>query len=248
MYILVLSAVFNHFCYVGQILSRRSAAVISYTPKHKRGISFMPFRPVFDYSFRHSHRGIVAVYRPDGFYFASVKPYPKETVFRQGFFARIRATANVSLLPALFQNLNKPARMPEGIEIYRNFRHDAELFLKIFVPLSYLSYEAFPRRHIAIGLKIPTAHNSPFPAFYEAFYSFKQLRGILFHVFINRHFIVTEYVIELLRKVCRRFKGRQSCADAFLPLPLPDRIDMRVTYQMYFLFSHSFCLFSFSLI
>ena len=118
--------------------------------------------------------------------------------------------------------------MTERVYVKRDFREYSEFLEKIFFAEKYLPYHAFAGRHIAIGLKIPPAYDFPLTPFYKLANLFKQFRGVSFNVFVNGHFVMAENKIMLFKQFFRRSERCHRSACAFLPIPLPDWINVCV--------------------
>ena len=96
----------------------------------------------------------------------------------------IRSAGNIAFIPAFLHDLYKSQAVSERIVIYRDFAFYAEFFKKIVLSRFNLPHKTFPRRHQAIGLKIPTSRNYPFSFFYKLFDSLKQFGGVLLDLLV----------------------------------------------------------------
>ena len=137
----------------------------------------------------------------------AVESFPKEVFLFQRQLKFRRAADHIAILTALSHDLHKPSGMSERIEINGCRRFYSKFFLKIFLSHQNLSDKTFARRHITIGLEIPSAHDMPFLFFNQLFNSFEQIGCIHFYVSVCRRFIVAKDIIEFIRQLCRGTEG-----------------------------------------
>ena len=226
----------NHIFNISKVLPRRTAAVVAHPPENTNNVLGLFRFPFFNNLYRIAKRRIVR-HCAICLNLTTIQTAPNKLLVGKSLLARVRAHENIAILTALFDNLNKPNRMPKGVEIDCRRRRFSKLLLKIALALLNLADEAFTAWHIAIRLKIPTAHDMPFPCFHKILNPRKQRGRIFFDVFIDRNLVMTKYVIKLFGEIYRRLKGRQHRADPLLPIPLPNRVEMSVTNQMHFFHS-----------
>ena len=100
--------------------------------------------------------------------------------------------------------------MSERVVINRDFAFHSEFLVKIRLSDFDLPDEAFARRHKTVGLKVPPARNDPFARFYERFYTREKSGIVFFDLFVQKRFVMTENVIEFVRKIRRAFERGKS--------------------------------------
>ncbi|MNC23704.1 hypothetical protein D3C75_717360 [compost metagenome] len=91
---------------------------------------------------------------------AAGKTFPNEILPWQSDVL-IRAHKDVRVVTRLLHNLHQPPAVAEGIEIDCRRRPYAELFAEITPARQHLACERFARRHVAVRLQIPAAHDMP---------------------------------------------------------------------------------------
>ena len=219
---------------IGKIFIARSPAVISHTPQHGNAAFRLFLRPFQNRLQRFPEQRVIPVRRTHHGDRTAVRTFPRKTGMRERKFARVRSAYDIPLLPAFTDDLHEPAGMPERVHVERDFGKHAEFFGKIFFPVQDLPNHAFSARHIAIGLQKPPADDFPPALFHAASDFFEKLGRISFHIAVSRHFVVTENIIVRFKQSEGGSKSRYRRTRTFLPVPLPYRIDMRVTNQMYF--------------
>lgn len=126
--------------------------------------------------------------------------------------------------------------MTERVYIIAHIYSYAELLFKISLAYKSMSCKGFSTRNVTIRLNKPTAHNIPSAFFYTLFYF---IEHILIYFFYP-HIIATagrcEFeTIKFFHSVESTSKGRKNFAETLLPSPQPHRVQMSITYKMYFI-------------
>ena len=152
----------------------------------------------------------------------AIEAAPDKIIFRN---AAVRAHEHIGIIMPFFENLHQAASVTEGVEVHAGFDSHAEFFPKIFIAHFHLTDKGFPRRHQAIRLNIPAAHNLPFACLHQFFDSLEKFRLIGFHPLIKKGLIVIEYkIVKLLAEVCGNTEGGNSFCHPFFLLPKPNGV------------------------
>ena len=165
------------------------------------------------------------------FYLTAILANPPE-IPGQLHHIGVGTAANIAVIPAFFQNLNQTHRMTEAVKIDSSSRSCIKFFCKVFSTQPNLPHKGFPGGHIAVRLKIPATHNVPLSGFYLFLNAGKQLRVVFLNKFIENRFIMVKDKIKFLTEQFRLMEGGNCLTIAFLPIPHPNRIQMRVADQM----------------
>ena len=138
--------------------------MISYPPEdHAIFFIFLFFHFLSDSINRMPQPRIVA-WQPQHTHLTAGKTLPNKTIRLRNMV--IRPTDNIAVKSAFFHNLHQSPRMTKGIKIDGRGRLRTEFFFKIALSDADLAYKRFAGRHIAVGLKIPSAHDMPISFFY----------------------------------------------------------------------------------
>ncbi len=158
---------------------------------------------------------------------------PDEGIIGQGAVARRWTAEEVAGVAALRQDLDQPARVPEGVEVDRGGRARPKLLGKIAAADQDLAHERLARRHVAIGLQVPAAHDVPFSFFDQALDAGKEFGFIFFDPLIEDDFVVVENEAgELLAQVCGGAEGGEHGGRALFPFPQPDRVEVGIADEV----------------
>ena len=217
-----------------QILLRRTAAVIAHAPqtdfKIAVGTAFGDSAYLFGRLAQHRLVPAPAV----GHDPRAIVTDPLEQVGRQMNVVVAGSAEQVAVEAGLFQNLHKSARMAERIKVDRRGRLHTELFAEIRASGQNLAHKALAGRHIAVRLQVPAAHNMPLARTDKRADFFKQRRFVFLDPAVQQRFVVVENeAVEPLAQSRRDTERRERFGCAFLPLPLPDGIEMRVADHVY---------------
>ena len=143
------------------------------------------------------------------------------------------AVDDIAVEARLAENLHQDARMAEGVEVDGGRGAQAELLGKIFPPGQDVADKGFSRRHVAVGLKIPAAHNAPAAGLHQALDVGKEGGVVLLHPGVEKGLIMIEDEVGILvQNLHRRAEGREGFGTALLPPPEPDGVKMGVCDQM----------------
>ena len=231
LYIGVLHQILN----VRQILMGRAAAVVAYAPqRYGLVIVLQTFYIRRDLLCRLPQRGIV-FRAPKCLDLASVVACPVKILTGQlqlgTDILAVGPHKNVVFLPALFYDLHQAAAMTKGVKAHCGL---GQVFFAESAAEEIHTYPNLPNITLAVSqqavrLQIPATGNMPFLLLYKLLDSTKQLRCVLFRIFINATFTVTEYVIVLFHQIGSTLKSGQGGGHPLCPFPLPDGVDMRIT-------------------
>jgi len=163
----------------------------------------------------------------------TVEPDPDVSIGAEIAFLCIRPAMQVSRVAGLAQDLDQSPGMAKGIEIHRDARLDSEFGLEVAAALKNLPHKRLTRRHIAVGLEIPPAHDVPFPGRDKAPDSLEEQRVVFFGPFIEQRLVVVEDEdIEFLAQISRSPEGGQCCRSAFLTFSQPHGVEVGVADKM----------------
>ena len=182
---------------------------------------------------RLAQRRVVPRERPRGHDLRTVVPHPHELVPRIGRLGRGGTAEHVGVVAALRQDLHQAPAVPEGIEVDRRGRLDAELRAEVAPPGQNLAHEGLARRHVAVRLQEPAPHDVPLALAHQPLDPREQRRLVLLHPLVEDRLVVVEdEAVELLAQVGRRAEGGDRLGGALLPLPQPDGIEMGLAHEM----------------
>ena len=216
--------------------------MVAHAPKHQRRILGLSVCLGNDGVKRFSHgRGVAAVKGAHDLDARAVKALPDKLPCGLGAGVGVGAAADIAVLAALGNDLHKPAAVSERVKIDGGGGGDAKAAFKITLALQNLTGHALAAGHVAVGLQIPAAHDVPLAGLDQRTDLLKQGRIVLLHVFVNGCLVVAKDIVKIARQIDGRAEGGKHHARALLPIPLPDRVNVRVTDQMYlFHVSNSF--------
>ena len=221
---------------IGDVLAARAAAMVAHAPGNQAesrvGMRVQPCLRLF----RRAAQGrIVARVDAMSHDLAAVEAHPEEVAPRQRHFSSVGSHEQIGIKARLLQQLHQSAAVAEGIEVHRRGVGHAEFFLKIRPAQLHLPDDGLARGHVAVGLKIPSAHDAPLPGAHQPANAGEQLRLVFLNPAIEQRLVVAEHeVVEFLAEVRRGAERGNRRRRALLPLPLPDGIDMGVADQMNF--------------
>ncbi len=118
--------------------------------------------------------------------------------------------------------------MPEGVEVDGCRGDGIEFLFEISAPEQRLAHEGFARRHVAVRLEVPTAHDAPLAGGDQLLDAREEGRLELLHPAVEDGLVVAEDVIELVAEVGGAAECAEGRGDALLPFPLPDRVEVGV--------------------
>ena len=152
---------------------------------------------------------------------------------RQRAVALAWAAEDVRVVPALGHDLHEPTRVTKGIEVDRRRGLGAELVSEVLPAREDLSDEGLARRHVAVRLEKPAAHDVPLLLLHEPLDPSEQSRLVLLDPLVEHRLVVVEHkAVVGLAQLRSRSERRDHLRRAFLPLPQPDGVQVCVTDQM----------------
>jgi len=111
--------------------------------------------------------------------------------------------------------------------------------MEVFPSCQNLANESFARRHIAVGLEIPSPHDLPLSGFNQPANPVEQLGFVFLYPFVENYFVMIEdKALGLFTKIRSRAECGKRFTGPFLPFPLPDWIKMCITDEMNYGLSH----------
>jgi len=129
--------------------------------------------------------------------------------------------------------------MAKGVEINGSSWSDPELLIEVPSSCQNLANESFARRHIAVGLEIPSTHDMPLSSFNKPANPVEQLRLVFLNPLVENYFVMIEdKALMLFTEIGSRAERGKRFTGPFLPFPLPDRIKMCITDEMNYGLSH----------
>ena len=146
---------------------------------------------------------------------------------------------DIGIIAALREDLYKASCMTKGIEIDGSSWPDTELFIEVFPSCQNLANESFARRHIAVGLEIPSTHDMPLSDFNKPLNTVEQLGLVFLNPLVENDFVMIEdKALRLFTEIGSRAECGKRFTGPFLPFPLPDWIKMCITDEMNYRLSH----------
>ena len=178
-------------------------------------------------------RGAVLVRQTEGEDSRATRRFPPEHRCRKPELVRTGSHEDIAVHAAPAQDLGKHRVVPERIDVVADRRNPAELLEEVALGDQRLADKGFAARDVAIGLDPPAADELP-AALGDAFPDLLEHPGIdLLDPFVVRRRVAGEDELRVLvHPVQGGPEGRADLLVALLPLPQPDRIDVRVADQV----------------
>ena len=170
-------------------------------------------------------------------YLSAVKALPHKHIGYLGVFMSTGAHHNICCHTAVFYNLRKHSAVAERIHVVCGFAYPAEFFVVIELRIERLTGKALRRGHIAVRLNPPAVDGHPAPLFDPLSYLLKHIGSDFFDPLIVRRRRASEHKIGIfIEPVECTAESLKHLPAPLLPTPEPDRIEVRVAYEMNFRF------------
>ena len=222
---------------LGQVLTGGAAAVVTDAPQGKGHVLVAPGLHLA----LHGVDRVAQVVGVDGKILkaggvnrASVKALPLHVIGGEGEELGHGATADISAVAALGQDLHQALGVAEGIHVDGHRGDHAELLLEVGQSRLDLTDKALARGNVAIGLDVPAAHDVPLPCGHQLLDAGKQGRIVGLHELVEEGLVVAEDIVVLVRNVAGGVEGGQSGGSALVPVPLPYGIQVGVADEVEF--------------
>ena len=124
--------------------------------------------------------------------------------------------------------------MPEAVDTVSRLRHDSEFLQEIILRNQCLSGKRFPGRNITVRLDPPSAAENPSSLMNSLSDFFKHRRIVLFNPFVElRRTGSKNKIIKFFHPIQCRPECSFILLKPFLPVPQPNRIQMRTPDHMH---------------
>ena len=183
--------------------------------------------------FRVAEIEAVGIQNPVGGDGGAVGSNPVKELVGHFLFMLAGAQEDIAVHAARFQNLGHVAVMTEAVHVVANLGGDTQSFLEVSLGVQGLTGISFAGGQVAVGLYMPAAHHGK-PAFLNPLLQFfKHFRGEFLNPLIDGSGGTDKPEFgEFLHPVQSGTDGGLSLGAAFLPAPLPDRVQMGIANQI----------------